>query len=421
MSSIISVENLSKKYIITSSGKKKYGMLRDEIVTKTKNIFSSSKESKEDFWALKNVSFEVNEGDRVGIIGRNGAGKSTLLKILSRVTEPTEGTITLRGKVASLLEIGTGFHPELTGTENIFFNGSILGMTRNEIKRKFDEIVAFAEVEQFLNTPLKRYSSGMYLRLAFAVAAHLDPEILVIDEVLAVGDAAFQKKCLSKMEDVSKQGRTILFVSHNISTISALCNTAIFIKNGQLIKQGNVEETVKEYLSENQKLISEGIIPRSLHRRNNYTTGEAFIEKISLSNSEGKISDEFYFGESIKFIIEIAVEKKIDDAYVQVILYNQTGERILSLNDVNSNQYSFKDYKVGRHQIAINCTTKLLPNDFNISVFIAKKNGTPIDFVENVSPFTVSKIGLTQTSNYPWGSVHGFLEINPSFTYNKLS
>ena len=258
MPPIISVENLSKKYLITSGGKKKYGMLRDEIVSTTKKLFSSEKGSKEDFWALKNISFEVNEGDRVGIIGRNGAGKSTLLKILSRITEPTEGIITLRGKVASLLEIGTGFHPELTGTENIYFNGSILGMTRNEIKRKFDEIVAFAEVEQFLNTPLKRYSSGMYLRLAFAVAAHLDPEILIIDEVLAVGDAAFQKKCLKKMDDISKQGKTILFVSHNISTISSLCDSVIFIKDGRLVKQGDTDETIKEYLNENQQIISEG-------------------------------------------------------------------------------------------------------------------------------------------------------------------
>lgn len=421
MPSIISVENLSKKYLITSGGKKKYGMLRDEIVSKTKKLFSSEKECKEDFWALKNISFEVNEGDRVGIIGRNGAGKSTLLKILSRITEPTEGIITLRGKVASLLEIGTGFHPELTGTENIYFNGSILGMTRNEIKRKFDEIVAFAEVEQFLNTPLKRYSSGMYLRLAFAVAAHLDPEVLIIDEVLAVGDAAFQRKCLKKMDDISKQGKTILFVSHNISTISSLCDSVIFIKDGRLVKQGDTDETIKEYLNENQQIISEGNIPRNLYRRNNYTTGEAYIEKLLLQNSEDKITNEFYFGEPIKFIIEVSVEKKIESSFLQIILYNQAGERILSLNDTNNSEYSFKDFEVGHYQIETICKAKLLPADFSVSVFIANQTGTPIDFVENISPFSVSKIGLTQNTNYPWGSVHGFVEINPSYTYNKIS
>ncbi|MBN2144328.1 MAG: ABC transporter ATP-binding protein, partial [Candidatus Aureabacteria bacterium] len=214
MTSIITVENLGKKYLIRHQ-QDKYVTLRDVITKKTKNIFSffhhqpatSSQQPTEEFWALKNVSFEVNQGDRIGIIGRNGAGKTTLLKILSRITEPTKGKVTLRGRIASLLEVGTGFHPELTGRENIYLNGAILGMTRAEIQKKFDEIVAFAEVEKFLDTPVKRYSSGMYVRLAFAVAAHLESEILLVDEVLAVGDAQFQKKCLGKMEDVAnKQG-----------------------------------------------------------------------------------------------------------------------------------------------------------------------------------------------------------------------
>ena len=202
---------------------------------------------KEDFWALKDVSFEVKQGDRVGIIGRNGAGKSTLLKILSRITEPTSGRIEITGRVASLLEVGTGFHPELTGRENIFLNGAILGMGKAEIKQKFDEIVAFAEIEKFLDTPVKRYSSGMYVRLAFAVAAHLEPEILVVDEVLAVGDAQFQKKCLGKMEDVAKKGRTVLFVSHNMNAIEALCETVILLQAGRLISQGNVFEQITSY------------------------------------------------------------------------------------------------------------------------------------------------------------------------------
>lgn len=206
-------------------------------------------ESMEEFWALTNVSFDVQPGDVVGIIGRNGAGKSTLLKILSRIVEPTEGEIRLRGRVASLLEVGTGFHPELTGRENIYLNGSILGMKKREIDRKFDEIVDFAEVEKFLDTPVKRYSSGMYVRLAFAVAAHLDPEILIVDEVLAVGDAEFQKKCLGKMKEVSTgTGRTVLFVTHNMAALRSLCHSAILLRNGSIVDQGSANEVAENYM-----------------------------------------------------------------------------------------------------------------------------------------------------------------------------
>src|SRR5207244_3345082 len=202
----------------------------------------------EDFWALKDVSFEVRQGEVIGIIGRNGAGKSTLLKILSRITDPTEGRVTINGRVASLLEVGTGFHPELTGRENIYLNGAILGMTRAEIGRKFDEIVAFAEVEKFLDTPVKRYSSGMYVRLAFAVAAHLEPEILVVDEVLAVGDAEFQKKCLGKMSTVASGGRTVLFVSHNLTAIESLCHSCIALQRGRIFTRGSPTDVLDKYL-----------------------------------------------------------------------------------------------------------------------------------------------------------------------------
>lgn len=253
MSRVINVENLSKKFIIAHKEQERYTALRDVIERQTKKILSFGSKNKsyvkEEFWALNDISFEVNQGDRVGIIGRNGAGKSTLLKILSRITEPSSGRVTIKGKVASLLEVGTGFHPELTGRENIFLNGAILGMSRVEIRKKFDEIVAFAEVEKFLDTPVKRYSSGMYVRLAFAVAAHLEPEILIVDEVLAVGDAQFQKKCLGKMEDVSKNmGRTVLFVSHNITAIQSLCNKGILLQKGNLIYNGEMNDVVDSYL-----------------------------------------------------------------------------------------------------------------------------------------------------------------------------
>lgn len=255
MSKIIKVSNLSKSYTISHEGRQRYTALRDVMAQKAKKIFSfpgwksRTIVTKEEFWALKDVCFEIEKGDRVGIIGRNGAGKSTLLKILSRITEPTTGSIKIKGRVASLLEVGTGFHPELTGRENIFLNGAILGMSRAEIKKHFDAIVDFAEVEKFLDTPVKRYSSGMYVRLAFAVAAHLEPEILVVDEVLAVGDAEFQKKCLGKMEDVSKnKGRTVLFVSHQLDAIEQLTNKTIYLADGKIVKYTDTIESINLYL-----------------------------------------------------------------------------------------------------------------------------------------------------------------------------
>ena len=265
MSAIITVENLSKKYLVghqtAPRGRSRYVSLRDVMVREmcnlTRKAIKGVRERQilqgdevEEFWALKDVSFEVEQGHVLGIIGRNGAGKSTLLKILSRITEPTQGRVTLRGRVASMLEVGTGFHPELTGRENIFLNGAILGMTRAEIKRKFDEIVAFAEVERFLDTPVKHFSSGMYVRLAFAVAAHLEPEILVVDEVLAVGDAEFQRKCLGKMGDVARhEGRTVVFVSHNLGMITRMCPTIIWLDSGCIREQGAAKEVTADYLS----------------------------------------------------------------------------------------------------------------------------------------------------------------------------
>ena len=254
---IISVENLGKKYLIDHQAQgQRYTALRDIIAENAKKLIPfrrSSQESNgnprtEEFWALKDVSFEIHQGEVVGIIGRNGAGKSTLLKILSRITEPTAGRVRLRGRVASLLEVGTGFHPELTGRENTYLNGAILGMTRAEIRRKFDEIVAFAEVEKFLDTPVKRYSSGMYVRLAFAVAAHLEPEILVVDEVLAVGDAEFQKKCLGKMGEVARKGRTVLFVSHNLTAVATLCQKALWLNRGQAVMYAPTTNVISQYL-----------------------------------------------------------------------------------------------------------------------------------------------------------------------------
>ncbi len=256
---VIRVENLSKKYILGQQKQERYTALRDVLANTAKSISlqvlnplakKAPLPETEEFWALKDVSFEIKQGDRVGIIGRNGAGKSTLLKILSRITEPTTGRISIKGRVASLLEVGTGFHPELTGRENVYLNGSILGMSKFEIRKNFDEIVAFAEVERFLDTPVKRYSSGMYVRLAFSVAAHLEPEILVVDEVLAVGDTAFQEKCLGKMETVGSSGRTVIFVSHNMDSIRRLCTSALHLKAGNLKDSGLIEPIILKYLEQ---------------------------------------------------------------------------------------------------------------------------------------------------------------------------
>jgi len=259
---VIKAENLGKKYIIGHQSERGgYTALRDVLMQNAQALWNKTKElakgnpviqgdTLEEVWALRDINFEIRRGEAVGIIGRNGAGKSTLLKILSRITEPSNGRVTIGGRVASLLEVGTGFHPELTGRENIYLNGTILGMTRKEIKRKFDEIVAFAEVEKYLDTPVKRYSSGMYVRLAFSVAAHLEPEILLVDEVLAVGDAAFQKKCLGKMGDVAREGRTLLFVSHNMTAIKSLCSKAVLLKKGQIVNTGEPASVVPDYLQE---------------------------------------------------------------------------------------------------------------------------------------------------------------------------
>lgn len=261
--SIIRVENLGKKYLIGHDRNQgrvfSSRTLRDTFTHTALGIYqrfrhplspNSENTETEEFWALRDLNFEIEAGDRVGIIGRNGAGKSTLLKVLSRITEPTTGRIEISGRVASLLEVGTGFHPELSGRENIYLNGAILGMARGEIKAKFDEIVDFSEIEKFLDTPVKRYSSGMYVRLAFAVAAHMDPEILIVDEVLAVGDAQFQRKCLGKMEEVGREGRTILFVSHNMAMITALCTKGMLLESGELISSGPVSNVVLDYYSD---------------------------------------------------------------------------------------------------------------------------------------------------------------------------
>lgn len=316
---IIKVEGLGKRYLIGHERAESYTTFRDVITNNVrgfgkniKKLFATDGSNNiigdqiEEFWALKNLNFEIKQGEAVGIIGSNGAGKSTLLKVLSRITEPTIGRIEIKGRMASLLEVGTGFHPELSGRENIYLNGAILGMSRAEIKRKFDEIVDFSGVEKFLDTPVKRYSSGMYVRLAFAVAAHLESEILIVDEVLAVGDAEFQKKCLGKMGEVTKEeGRTVLFVSHNIGAIDDLCNSAILLNNGTLLRRGSTREIVKEYLKSPVKISSESYLSDFKSRRGN---GEIRFEEITigLDNLELDPTKEILINFRLKAFVDVS-------------------------------------------------------------------------------------------------------------------
>src|ERR1051325_1042983 len=295
---VIKVEGLGKRYRIGTPGPVS---LRDAIARAVRaplrTLQAKNGSAKNTIWALRDVNFEVAAGEVVGVIGRNGAGKSTLLKILSRITKPTEGRVALKGRVGSLLEVGTGFHSELTGRENVFLNGAVLGMTRREIERKFDEIVAFAETEAFLDTPVKHYASGMIVRLAFAVAAHLEPEIMIIDEVLAVGDFAFQKKCLGKMNEVAKHGRTVLFVSHDISAVNALCQRVILLHEGSILKSGPTEEVTRYYLDSANKLYS----PINWAPVNNANGGEIQLHGVTVEQAGGDTNvinfrPPFFFG-----------------------------------------------------------------------------------------------------------------------------
>ena len=321
---VIRVENLSKKYIIGHQKQERYSTIRDMVANGAKSILQTVTKSKnyshnnqEEFWALNDVSFEIKQGDRVGIIGRNGAGKSTLLKVLSRITEPTKGRIKIKGRVASLLEVGTGFHPELTGRENIFLNGAILGMGKVEIKRKFDEIVAFAEIEKFLDTPVKRYSSGMYVRLAFAVAAHLEPEILVVDEVLAVGDSAFQKKCLGKMEEVGKEGRTVLFVSHNIAAIETLCTSGILLNKGQIIDVSSINTCLNKYTN----LVETNLSDNNLGP----------IKSITIKSDKILEYKKITTNDSIKILIELDKQYSFENNHsILIRIYSLTGENLFT-------------------------------------------------------------------------------------------
>ncbi len=360
----------------------------------------------EPFWALRDVSFDVPEGQVLGLIGPNGAGKSTLLKLLSRITLPTEGRITLRGRVATLLEVGTGFHPDLTGRENVFLSGTVLGMRRREVERQFEQIVEFSGIERFIDTPVKRYSSGMYVRLAFAVAAHLDPEILLVDEVLAVGDAEFQKKCIGKMQQVSRnEGRTIVFVSHNMASIRRICDRALLIDHGRVLLDGDTDSVIAAYLERIEPAQHEGEAPVPSDAPHS-GSGEAKLTKAALLDSEGRKTDRIRFGEPYTAVLTFHVEQPIDHAVVQIGVSNAEGVRILTAHSIDGGRPPLS-LTTGAREVSCRITSTLLPGEFALDAAMLDPIGAQIDFLEGVLRFTVLQTPFERGDEYPYSTVRG--------------
>lgn len=412
---VIKVENLGKKYLIGHQKQEKYTALRDVISNTVSSILKPNNKAEtttEEFWALKDINFEIKQGDRVGIIGRNGAGKSTLLKVLSRITEPTTGQIKIKGRVASLLEVGTGFHPELTGRENIFLNGAILGMSRIEIKKKFDEIVAFAEVEKFLDTPVKRYSSGMYVRLAFAVAAHLEPEILIVDEVLAVGDAQFQNKCLGKMKEVGDEGRTVIFVSHQMGMISQLCNQAIFFERGTLKRQGQVETIVGYYL---QKTINNN--KKEFVNRSTKSHKDIYISNIEPININNESGHNFGHLDRIRLKINCVIHQYSSNTFLGITVKDKLGRKVFSsqIELKLDNKYKNINHVTSIMTIPVQLLT---PGQYCIFAIVHIPKVNVIDTVDDVCWFTISDMGseFAQYEGIDYGCIFADCEWKINFS-----
>jgi lipopolysaccharide transport system ATP-binding protein len=408
----IAVENLSKSYLIghQTAQRERYTALRDVVAREARNFARKGLDfvrgrhivqgdDLEQFWALRDVSFEVKQGEVLGIIGRNGAGKSTLLKILSRITEPDSGRAVVRGRVASLLEVGTGFHPELTGRENIFLNGAILGMTRAEIKSKFDEIVDFAQVERFLDTPIKRYSSGMYVRLAFSVAAHLEPEILIVDEVLAVGDTEFQKKCLGKMHDVaSKQGRTVLFVSHNMAAVDSLCGSALLLVEGRCVAQGRTAVVVQEYLHDMSRVSATPLGKRT----DRSGSGAVRFVSASLEGHSGSKASAFQCGAeaTLHLVAENRTKEKLRGFHIALGIDNEIGQRVALLNSVLVGA-DMSGLLAGYGSVrAVIPRMALIPGRYRVTIF-ATVNGIIADWIKDAIGFDVEPGDYYGTGQLP--------------------
>lgn len=380
----IKVEHVSKKYLIGEN--KNFPTLRDKLVELPRRIFQGPKKSQE-YWALKDVSFEVKKGEVVGVIGRNGAGKSTLLKILARITEPTEGRVTMYGRVASMLEVGTGFNPELTGRENIYLNGAIIGMTKAEIRAKFDEIVEFSGVGKFLDTPVKHYSSGMYVRLAFAVAAHLDADILLVDEVLAVGDAEFQKKCLGKMSDLAHSGRTVIFISHSASAILSLCDRVIYLENGKVVADGDPTAIVAKYL--NSKISQSTQNSIKLHP-DPKKAGQ--ILEVSLMDKYGKGKATFDYKDDFQIKVNVRINTEIKNADFGITIANEAGTRVLFSNVSEIQKNKDVDFDKGTYIITVIIEGRMLiPGKYTITPSLHIRGYQDIDKLDNSVGFEITE------------------------------
>jgi lipopolysaccharide transport system ATP-binding protein len=394
----IRVEGLSKKYQI-GGRQKRYTRLGDQMVNTVLSPFrkagkllqgqsTGASELDEVFWALKDISFEIKHGEIIGIIGHNGAGKSTLLKILSRITEPTGGYADLYGRVGSLLEVGTGFHPELTGRENVYLNGSILGMHRSEIERKFDAIVDFAEIEKFIDTPVKHYSSGMYVRLAFSVAAHLEPEILLIDEVLAVGDVGFQKKSLGKMENISQQGRTVIFVSHNMNALQRLCPQSILLDHGKLVAQDKTNKVIEQYLS---AVSSEGIEPnRSINLSNQKRDGSGKIqfESVSYSGDDPSLSYHPYANGPLYISLSLSAKSACSVGSVAVVIFDRYGTKLVNADTLSHGKSI--DLRQGINNVKLRVDQlHLNPGMYTIGLWVADPPSEIHDYIPSAFLFEV--------------------------------
>jgi lipopolysaccharide transport system ATP-binding protein len=404
---VLVVDRLGKRYRLGGRAAM-YGTLRDAIAGRVKGVLRSrtaEQSMSHDFWAVRNVSFEVRRGERIGVIGPNGAGKSTLLKILSRVTEPTEGTVRGKGRVATLLEVGTGFHPELTGRENIYLSGAVLGMKRRDLIRRFDEIVAFSELEQFLDTPVKYYSSGMYVRLGFAVAAHLEPDILIVDEVLAVGDLAFQKKCLGRMNEVSGEGRTVLFVSHNMGAVKSLCTRGILINHGGIVVDSDTDAAVAAYVESTWPARPDGVVPADAVR---FGTGEALLRRAIIQDAGGRQSSQVFLGDPFRIAMTFEVTKPIDDVIMEVGISTAEGTRIASMGNADGGGEPLA-LQPGMRQVAVDVDMALLPNEFVLDIAMHHATGLTIDSVDRVTSFNALNVARDSADHYRWSTVRGYV------------
>lgn len=429
MESVLKIENVSKQY--------RLGLVGTGTLSHDLNRWWSRIRGKEDpyfkigssndrnnidseyVWALKDINLDIKKGEVIGIIGKNGAGKSTLLKLLSQVTNPTSGEIKIKGRIASLLEVGTGFHPELTGKENVYLNGAILGMSKIEIASKFDKILDFSGIGRYIDTPVKRYSSGMMVRLGFAVAAHLEPEILVVDEVLAVGDADFQKKCIAKMKEVANEGRTVLFVSHNMTSIRNLCERGIVLESGLVKYVGDSNDAISYYLNQSKKnenkIVSQIDSNLSIHN-----TGEAKFKSAYITNFENDNPvNELFYQEKFKIISTIEIYKALENVSISISLLNEFGETISYAYYANSRD--LLEIDKGQYLISFESPIDLMPGNFALGLSIYHfYSGSTIDFIDYFYPFKVKKETSDKKKEYPWVTVRGYVEMSNSWQIKKI-